>query len=128
MRNNPPLAAVVEDDLFLADIYSDTLKGAGFDVTLFHDGEIAMQEVKKLNSDLIVLDLNLPKYSGIEIYRDLRSHPETAETWVLIVTANPAQAAELTKSEVDAQNLLILSKPISVDQLDQLAQRLVFRK
>ncbi|MEB2334758.1 MAG: response regulator [Anaerolineaceae bacterium] len=128
MRNNPPLAAIVEDDLFLADIYSDTLKGAGFDVTLFHDGEIAMQEVKKLNSDLIVLDLNLPKYSGIEIYRDLRSHPETAETWVLIVTANPAQAAELTKSEVDAQNLLILSKPISVDQLDQLAQRLVFRK
>ncbi|MCL4259438.1 MAG: response regulator, partial [Anaerolineales bacterium] len=122
------LAAVVEDDLFLADIYSDTLKGVGFDVTLFHDGEIAMQEVKKLNSDLIVLDLNLPKYSGIEIYRDLRAHPKTAETWVLIVTANPAQAAELTQSEVDAQNLLILSKPISVDQLEQLAQRLVFRK
>ncbi len=128
MHNTPPLAAIVEDDLFLADIYSATLKGAGFDVALFHDGEIAMQEVKKLNSDLIVLDLNLPKYSGIEIYRDLRAHPETAETWVLIVTANPIQAAELTKSEVDAQNLLILSKPISVDQLDQLAQRLIFQK
>ncbi|MCZ2122082.1 MAG: response regulator [Anaerolineales bacterium] len=128
MRNNPPLAVIVEDDIFLADIYSDTLKGAGFNIQLFHDGEIAMQEVKNLNADLIILDLNLPHYSGIEIFRDLRTHAATLETWVLIITANPAQAAELTKSEVDTQNLLVLSKPISVDQIDQLAQRLVFRK
>ncbi|MCC7118720.1 MAG: response regulator [Anaerolineales bacterium] len=125
--HNPPFAVIVEDDLFLADIYSDTLEGAGFQIQLFHDGAVAMQEVKKLQPDLIVLDLNLPNYSGIEIFRDLRTHPETSETWVLIVTANPAQAAELTQSEVDTQNLLVLSKPISVDQLEQLAQRLVFR-
>lgn len=126
--NTPPLVTIVEDDLFLADIYSDTLKSAGFEVKLFHDGEIAMREVKQLNPDLIILDLNLPKYSGIEIFHDLRKHPATAETWVLIVTANPTQAAELNQSEMDNQNLLVLAKPISVDQLDQLAQRLVFRK
>lgn len=128
MNHTPPLVTIVEDDLFLADIYSDTLKSAGFQIKLFHDGEIAMQEVNKLNPDLIILDLNLPKYSGIEIFHDLRTHPHTAETWVLIVTANPAQAAELTESERESENLFVLSKPISVEQLEQLAQRLVFQK
>jgi len=126
--NTPPIAAVVEDDLFLADIYSDALKSTGLEVKQFHDGEIAMQELKQLNPDLIILDLNLPKYSGLEIFHDLRKNPATAETWVLIVTADPTQAAELTQTEIEKQNLLVLAKPISVDQLDQLAQRLVFRK
>jgi DNA-binding response OmpR family regulator len=87
-----------------------------------------MKKIKSATPDLIILDLNLPKYSGIDIFHELRKQPQTAETWVLIVTANPAQAAELSETEIESQNLLVLTKPISVDQLDQLAQRIVFHK
>lgn len=123
-----PHAIVVEDDLFLSEIYSDTLRGIGIEVETLYDGESAMQRLKTATPDLIILDLNLPKYSGIEIFHEIRKRGEISDTWVLIVTANPAQAAELTESELNSQNLLVLAKPISVDQLDQLAQRLVFRK
>jgi DNA-binding response OmpR family regulator len=123
-----PHAIVVEDDLFLSEIYSDTLRGIGIQVETLYDGESAMQRLKSATPDLIILDLNLPKYSGIEIFHELRKRVETSETWVLIVTANPAQAAELTETELNSQNLLVLAKPISVDQLDQLAHRLVFQK
>lgn len=123
-----PHAIVVEDDLFLSEIYSDTLRGIGIQVETLYDGESAMQRLKSATPDLIILDLNLPTYSGIEIFHELRKRTETSETWVLIVTANPAQAAELTETELNSQNLLVLAKPISVDQLDQLAQRLVFQK
>jgi DNA-binding response OmpR family regulator len=126
--NKKPIAIVIEDDLFLSEIYADTLRSTGIDVEIYYDGESAMQKLRTIKPDLIILDLNLPKYSGIEIFHDLRKHPETVNTWVLIVTANPAQAAELTEAEINSENLLILTKPISVDQLDQLAQRLVFRK
>ncbi len=126
--NKQPHAIVVEDDLFLSEIYSDTLRGIGIQVETLYDGESAMQRLKSATPDLIILDLNLPKYSGIEIFHELRKRVETSETWVLIVTANPAQAAELTETELNSQNLLVLTKPISVDQLDQLAQRLVFQK
>lgn len=122
------MAIVVEDDPYLSEIYSDTLRGIGITVETFLDGESAMQRLKSVVPDLVILDLNLPKFSGIEIFHDLRKQPQTAETWVLIVTANPAQAAELTETEIESQNLLVLAKPISVDQLDQLAQRLIFRK
>lgn len=126
--NDRRVAVVVEDDPFLSEIYSETLRGAGLAVETYFDGEAAMQNLVRIAPDLIVLDLNLPKYSGIEIFHELRRHPETAETWVLIVTANPTQATELNQSEANSQNLLILAKPVSVEQLDQLARRLVFRK
>lgn len=122
-----PLAAVVEDDFFLAEIYSESLQSIGLDVKVFNDGGDAMKELVDLNPNLIILDLNLPTHSGLEIFYHLRQQAQTAETWVLIVTANPSQAAELSNLEMDNQNLLILAKPLSMDQLDQLAQRLVFR-
>lgn len=122
-----PLAAVVEDDLFLAEIYSESLQSIGLNVKVFNDGGDAMKDLATLNPDLVILDLNLPTFSGIDIFYHLRKQPQTAETWVLIVTANPSQAAELSNLEMDNQNLLILAKPISMDQLDQLAHRLVFR-
>lgn len=125
--NKQPTAIVVEDDLFLSEIYSDTLRSIDINVENFYDGESAMQKLKSVAPDLLILDLNLPKYSGIEIFHDLRKQSASAKTWVLIVTANPAQAAELTEAEINSENLLILTKPVSVDQLDQLAQRLVFR-
>jgi DNA-binding response OmpR family regulator len=126
--HNPPLAAVVEDDLFLSEIYSDALRSSGLQVETFYEGQSAMNALKEMTPDLIVLDLNLPNFSGIEIFRALRNNPATSETWVLIVTADPSQAAELSQSEIESQNLLVLSKPISVDQLDQLAKRLTFQK
>ena len=126
--SSTPIAVVVEDDPYLSEIYSDTLRSIGIIVESYQDGDSAMQRLKSIAPDLIILDLNLPKYSGIEIFHDLRKQPQTTETWVLIVTANPAQAAELTEAELESQNLLVLTKPISVDQLDQLAQRLILRR
>ena len=126
--HNPPLAAVVEDDLFLSEIYSDALRSSGLQVETFYEGQSAMNALKEMTPELSVLDLNLPNFAGIEIFRALRNNPATAETWVLIVTADPSQAAELSQSEIESQNLLVLSKPISVDQLDQLAKRLTFQK
>lgn len=124
---NQPLAVVIEDDPFLSEIYADSLRSIGMRAEILYDGESAMNQLDQLKPDLIILDLNLPKFTGIEVLHALRKNPETAETWVVIVTANPSQAAEIDVSEMDAQNLLVLTKPVSVEQLDQLAQRLVFR-
>ncbi len=120
-----PYAIVVEDDPDLSAIYIDTLHSMNFHVESFQDGAAAIEHLKSASPHVIILDLNLPHFSGIEIFRQLRKQPHTARTWVLIITANPAQAAELSNEEVESENLLILSKPIQISQFDQLIRRIV---
>jgi len=116
-----PLAFVVEDDEYLGEIFSDVLRGVNLEVRLIRDGESAMLQLDRVTPALIVLDLNLPKYSGANIFAYIRNDPRLKDTWVIIATADAVQAAELNR--MDQHNLLTLIKPVSVDQLEQLALR-----
>ena len=118
-----PLAIVVEDDEYLGEIFSDVLRGVNLEVRLIRDGESAMLQLARVTPALIVLDLNLPKYSGANIFTYIRNDPRLKNIWVIIATADAVQAADLNR--MDQHNLLTLIKPVSVDQLEQLALRVI---
>ena len=118
-----PLAIVIEDDEYLGEIFSDVLRGVNLEVRLITDGESAMLQLDRVTPALIVLDLNLPKYSGANIFTYIRSVARLKDTWVIIASADAVQAAEL--SRINQHNLLTLIKPVSVDQLEQLAMRVL---
>ena len=118
-----PLAIVIEDDEYLGEIFSDVLRGVNLEVRLIRDGESAMLQLDRVTPALVVLDLNLPKYSGANIFTYIRSAARLKDTWVIIATADAVQAAEL--SRINQHNLLTLVKPVSVDQLEQLALRVL---
>ncbi len=121
-----PFALVIEDDEYLGEIFSDVLRGVNLEVRLIKDGETAMQHLARIKPALIVLDLNLPKYSGANIYTYIRNDERLKNIWVIIATADAVQAAELNR--LDQHNLLTLIKPVSVDQLEQLALRVLAAK
>ena len=52
---------ILQDDLALSDVVSFTLRRAGFETTVTHDGLIALERWQVEAPDLIILDLNLPK-------------------------------------------------------------------
>jgi CheY-like chemotaxis protein len=116
-----PLAIVVEDDEYLGEIFSEVLRGINLEVRLIRDGENAMLQLAGVIPALIILDLNLPKYSGANILNYIRNDARLKDSWVIIATADAAQTAELNR--YDQRNLLTLIKPVSVDQLEQLALR-----
>ena len=118
-----PLAIVIEDDEYLGEIFSDVLRGINLETRLIRDGESAMLQLDRVTPALVVLDLNLPKYSGANIFTYIRSAARLKDTWVIIATADAVQAAEL--SRINQHNLLTLVKPVSVDQLEQLALRVL---
>ncbi len=66
-------ALIVDDDLALADVVSFTLRRAGFDVVVAHDGLAALDRWQQENPDFIVLDLNLPKLSGLQVCQRIRA-------------------------------------------------------
>lgn len=78
-----------------------------------------MTRLAVISPALVVLDLHLPSFSGIDILRHIRADERLAETRVILATADAIMADSL-REESD----LVLLKPISVTQLRDLAIRL----
>ena len=64
---------IVDDDLYLADIYSQFFTKKGFFVVSAYDGEEALQKVANDEFYFILLDIMLPKKRGVEVLKDIRN-------------------------------------------------------
>jgi CheY-like chemotaxis protein len=77
---------LVEDDRFLRRACEASLRQRGFAVTVATDGEEALRQVRAEIPDLILLDLLMPKVTGVEVLRTLRAEEPTREVPVLILS------------------------------------------
>src|SRR5688572_7854006 len=77
---------VVEDDPTLRELYRSTLALAGYWVVAVEDGIDALRRVEHRRPDALVLDLALPRVSGRDVERELRSNPETRDIPIVIVS------------------------------------------
>ena len=77
---------LVEDDRFLRRACEASLRQRGFTVATAADGEEALRLVKDERPDLILLDLLMPKLSGIEVLRALRGDAATRDLRVLVLS------------------------------------------
>ena len=96
----PPYVLLVEDDRFLRQACEASLKQRGLVVKSAEDGEVGLRLAREHVPDLILLDLLMPKVSGIEMLSALRAHPATAVTPVAIISnssreEDKARAVEL---------------------------------
>lgn len=113
-----PLIFVVEDDPKLNKIITFTLQ-ANFEIETCTDGGAAMERLKQITPDIVILDLNLPGISGREILEYIRMDARLARTRVILTTADERQAETLTN---DAD--IVLLKPVSPTQLREMALRM----
>ena len=106
---------VVEDDPDIAEIVSDNLRREGFRVVIYADGMEAYESILSHNPDLIILDLNLPGMSGIELCKYLREEPQTSEIPVIMLTARGEEIDKIIGFEVGADDYV--TKPFSPREL-----------
>ncbi|MCO4763529.1 MAG: response regulator [Myxococcales bacterium] len=106
---------VAEDDLEIADMLRTTLSGAGYDVTLTHDGEEALRSALSDKPDLIVLDVMMPQMNGWEVCKNLRARPEFGSVGILMLTAIGPNLNEMTAPLYGADDHL--DKPFMIDEL-----------
>ncbi|MGI3186425.1 response regulator transcription factor [Nioella aestuarii] len=78
---------LVEDEINIFEAISFLLSRDGWEVSGHGNGATAVQEIARLNPDVLVLDVMLPGRSGLDILRDLRGRPETRDLPVLMLTA-----------------------------------------
>src|SRR5437870_7045652 len=80
---------VVDDQPVLTGIYKAKFSTEGFNVEVASDGEQALDVIKRTEPDLVLLDLMLPKISGIEVLKQLRAN-RTFEAMPVVVFSNAA--------------------------------------
>jgi two-component system alkaline phosphatase synthesis response regulator PhoP len=102
---------VVEDEGDIRELLRYNLAQEGFAVEEAADGAEAFDRIGRRAPDLIVLDLMLPRMSGLELCRRLRSAPETARLPILVVTAKGAEVDRVLGLEMGADDYVV--KPFS---------------
>ncbi|OQX51296.1 hypothetical protein B5M47_01130 [candidate division CPR3 bacterium 4484_211] len=84
----PKAVLLIEDDIFVKDLYERTLTKRGYKVIVAEDGE---EGVKKANENveeigLVLLDIMMPKLNGIEVLQKLMSNEKTKNLYVVLLT------------------------------------------
>ncbi len=115
-RNGRPYVLIVEDEQDIASLVKMTLERSGdMYVEAVHSGDAAIKSVTLETPDLIVLDLNLPVLSGVEVCRILRARPNTAHTPIIMLTARSSEADRVAGFDVGADDYV--TKPFSPREL-----------
>ena len=110
-----PLILVAEDEEALGRLLQYNLDKEGYTVRLAADGEEALTQASEKAPDLVVLDWMLPKVSGIEVCRRLRSRPETRNIPIIMLTARGEESDRVRGLDTGADDYL--TKPFSVPEL-----------
>src|SRR6266699_5342409 len=102
---------IVEDETDVADLLSLNLRKAGFRVSTAGDGASGLQTARNDRPDVIILDLMLPKMSGLEVCRILKSDTATAQMPILMLTAKAEEIDRIVGLEFGADDYV--TKPFS---------------
>ena len=104
---------IVEDDAVVVELYRRKLEREGFTVHVSQDGLDAMRMIPQTKPDLVLLDLMMPKFNGVDVLKFLRAHKDLKTTKVLIFTNAymTELAQEAAKAGADRSLLKSTSTP-----------------
>lgn len=103
---------VVDDEKPISDIVKFNLTKEGYEVTTAYDGEEALEKVKEVEPDLVLLDLMLPKMDGLEVCREIRKNYTMP---IIMVTAKDSEIDKVLGLELGADDYV--TKPFSNREL-----------
>ncbi len=102
---------IADDEPDILEIISYNLLKEGYDIYTAKDGNEAIEKAKQLNPDLIILDIMMPKKTGIEVCNILRAQSLFQQTLIIFLTALSDEASQIKGLESGADDYV--NKPIS---------------
>ena len=114
---------VVDDEAAIRETVGYALRGEGYEVSDAADGEEALEVARSNGFDVLILDLMLPKLSGVEVCRRLRAESDVP---ILLLTAKDAEVDRVLGLEAGADDYV--TKPFSMAELVSRVRAILRRR
>ena len=106
---------IIDDDREVTNVILAQLVARGFHVELANDGKSGFEKARKFQPDVILLDIMMPGWSGLETANDLKTNPGTSDIPIIFITGMPGESPTL--KSLTTGNHYVLIKPFMADQL-----------
>jgi two-component system cell cycle response regulator DivK len=113
----------IEDNEMNRKIVRDLLKRTKYTLIEAHDGEAGVAKALEARPDLILMDIQLPKISGLDATKRLRAEPATAKTPIIAITSFALSGDDVRAKEAGAT--AYLAKPYSPFDLLNLIRKIL---
>ena len=107
---------VIDDNYSIRHVLATCLPTVGHSVSVAEDGKVGLEMASGLSTDLILLDVDMPRLGGIAVCESLKRDPTRCHIPVLMMTGNLNR--EVLSDAKRAGALAVLSKPFTWDQLE----------
>lgn len=114
---------IVDDEPQIHTVLGKLLSKEGFQVASAYSAEQAFQKVEENRPDLMILDVMMPKVSGIDVCNKLKADPKTKDILILILSARETQADRLEGLTHGADDYV--SKPFHLRSLVRKIQHML---
>ncbi|MBU0756970.1 MAG: response regulator [Nanoarchaeota archaeon] len=115
---------IVDDEPHLVELLTAILEAEGYNVTAATNGPDALDRLKNLKPDLVILDMMMPGMSGREVCEKIRAEPKTKNLNVMFLTV--AKFSETGKKVLDDMKVQgYLTKPFENDDLLKHVKKII---
>jgi DNA-binding response OmpR family regulator len=115
--NEPIRILVIDDDPGVRGLLTILFEREGWTVTTAADGEVALEQIARVRPDVVILDLMLPKRTGLEVLQQIAEHDDDTAEKVLVLTA--ISEAQLRRLPAGLRVRKLMRKPFDNAELLQ---------
>ena len=112
---------IVEDEVDTAEMFAEMMRVSGYDVLKSYGGKQAIRVISNKKPDVVVLDLMMPEYSGLDVLNFMRRDPRLDHIPVVIVSARYVD--EDIQKCLDAGAATYLTKPVSFEEIKDAVEK-----
>ena len=114
---------VIDDEPFILMMIEDKFKKAKIDVTTLRESRNALEVIKKVKPELVILDWMMPELSGIDLCKMIKADPELKDIPIFMLTAKGQDSDELQSMQCGVSRYI--TKPFSPKSLLEMVQKII---
>jgi two-component system response regulator VicR len=115
---------LIEDEEIMIDLLQKKLAREGYEISVARDGEEGLKAVKELKPDLVLLDIVMPKMSGLEVMEEIAKDRELKKIPIIVVS-NSGQPVELDRAQkLGAKDWLVKTEFDPQEVIDKVVRQI----